>query len=82
MGRVVVIVCDVCGELSKDASRYEVRGDGMRAVVELCGACAFPLARILRERGSHAAVRTAGVPDGRRATMEEIEAMKRAERVG
>ena len=71
-----MIQCDVCGTLSASTRRYEVRGDGRRATAMLCEVHAYPLAELLAQLGK---ATRAGVPDGRRATIEEIEAMKRQE---
>lgn len=78
MARVTTSPCEVCGVLSASTRRYEVRGDGARARVMLCEVHGFPLAELLRVHGK---ATRAGVPDGRKATIEEIEAMKRAEKV-
>ena len=73
-----MIQCDECGERSASTRRYELRGGGKRAALMLCDLCAAPLDRLLSRHGRAS---RAGVPDGRRATMEEIEALKQTERV-
>lgn len=74
---MVTVVCDLCGSPT-DRTRYEVRGMERRVTLDLCTGCALPIDTMLKHKKAVGiSPRPRGVPDVRRATMDEIEAMKR-----
>ncbi len=76
MATIEVVVCDVCGDQSRSATRYDIRSEGRSVRVDLCEehADAAPLRRLMEEGKTGAGSRRF---ENVSMTVEEIEARKK-----
>jgi hypothetical protein len=77
VAKIVVLVCDDCGDQS-DVKRFEIKEGTRKAVVDLCGSHSEWLEGLLKKAASAGQrPRTTRSRTPKVTSMEEIEAMKK-----
>lgn len=81
MAKMILIVCDVCGNREKETTNYRIVSGGRTKELDLCADDAAPVEKFLEGTRSRTAGRRGGTGtrgNARVATPEQIESQKRS----